>query len=988
MKIKYKILHIEDVATDAELASRELRKFFDFEHLVVDREDQYVAALESFNPDVILCDHSLPSFNSLEALKIIRQKKIAVPFILLTATMSEEFAVEVIKRGAEDYVLKDRLSRLPIAVSNALEKARLENEKMNSLELLERNERRFRGIIEYSTDGILLVTPEGVPFYVSPSLHHILGYTEDEMMVRNLFDVIHQDDIELISERMSTGLSNPGVPLPRTESRAQHKAGGFRWLEMTLTSMLHDTAVNGIVLNFRDITERKEAEKLLKESEARYRSFFENSMDGILITAPDGTILTANAAACDIYGMPETELCNVGVKKIMDTQDPRAEAFLTQRHNTGRARGEILQLRKDGSAFPAEMTSGVFSDAYGNEMACTIIRDVTERKKAEETLISTAKALKQALNDVRKVMDSSLDVICTIDHNGAFLTVSSAAEQIWGYRNEELCGNKYLNMVYPPDIAKTRRVAQQILDGVPVTVFENRYIHKSGKIVPMLWSARWDDTDKVMYCIAKDATEKKQLEKAFEYERQRFHDMFLHAPSCLGILRGADHRFEMVNDQYLELTGRENIIGKTIWEVFPEANDKGFLELLNDVYRTGRTISAKEKPVLLHVGGKEKLFYLNFMYQAYKNNENKTQGVFFFINDVTEQVLSEKKIKESEKQFRQIVETAQEGIWMLDEHNHTKFVNAKMCEILGYSQEDILGKHTSTFIHNANHSFGAGIKTNVDYYEDKLTRKDGRDVYVNMSTNPITDDKGQYKGALAMVTDVTEWKRLQEKIVRQKVQQQKEITKAALQAQERERNFLGSELHDNINQILTSIKLFLKHYIETPACSIDVIKTSLNHLSDAIEEIRRLSQNLVTHRFDTFSFEEIVNSVLKNLPIKGAIELHLKKLDESVLNENIKLTLFRIIQEQVNNISKYAKASTIRIVIHNDDTLVYLQIVDNGVGFDTKKKRNGIGLNSIYNRVESYNGTVSLESDHGQGCKLFVTIPLQQPMTAFDLNQE
>ena len=124
-----KILHLEDLAADAEIVERVLRKAqFRFEKKVVVDKPDFIRALRDFRPDIILSDHSLPAFNSLEALRITKEEGIPAPFILVTATVSEEYAVNVIKEGASDYILKDRLERLPNAVQNALDKRRAEEE--------------------------------------------------------------------------------------------------------------------------------------------------------------------------------------------------------------------------------------------------------------------------------------------------------------------------------------------------------------------------------------------------------------------------------------------------------------------------------------------------------------------------------------------------------------------------------------------------------------------------------------------------------------------------------------------------------------------------------------------------------------------------------------------------------------------------------------------------------------------------------------------
>lgn len=142
---RLKILHIEDVPSDAELVDRMLKRSgIEFEKVIVDTRDEYLDALGKFRPDVILSDHSLPAFNSLEALKILKQHGKDIPFILITATVSEEFAVSVMQEGASDYVLKDRLQRLPNAIINALAKLQSETEKQRYLNKIVASEALFK----------------------------------------------------------------------------------------------------------------------------------------------------------------------------------------------------------------------------------------------------------------------------------------------------------------------------------------------------------------------------------------------------------------------------------------------------------------------------------------------------------------------------------------------------------------------------------------------------------------------------------------------------------------------------------------------------------------------------------------------------------------------------------------------------------------------------------------------------------------------------
>jgi PAS domain S-box-containing protein len=128
------------------------------------------------------------------------------------------------------------------------------------------------------------------------------------------------------------------------------------------------------------------AEEALRESEERYRSLFYNSIDGILLTSPDGSILAANPEACRIFGRTEEEICAIGREGIVDMTDPKVIAFLDERAHTGKARGEITGIRKDGTKFPCEQSSALFKDKEGNIRTSMIVRDISERKKTEEEL--------------------------------------------------------------------------------------------------------------------------------------------------------------------------------------------------------------------------------------------------------------------------------------------------------------------------------------------------------------------------------------------------------------------------------------------------------------------------------------------------------------------------------------------------------------------------------------------------------------------------
>ena len=387
MSNNIKILHLEDSPSDAILIGKAIKKEIpESEILVVDTKKKYCNALKDFPADIILSDHSLPSFDSHEALQLAHDTGLSIPFILVTAAMSDEFAANSIKRGADDYILKDRMLRLPSAIKNALEKFRLQQEKEIYLNHLLINEKKYRGLIENGADIVAILNADFKSIYISPSIKHILGYSEEEALLLNLSEIVHPSDKEAIFEKMTECLAKPGVTIVGREGRILHKNGTWRWMEATLTNLLHDPAINGIVDNFRDITERKLAEEALKESEDKYRSFFENSQDGIFLAKIDGTILGANLAACNIFQRTEADICLLGRNGLVDKTDPRLALALKEIKHSGKFIGELTFVRRDGSKFTGEITSSIFKDALGKDKTSMLIRDISERKRAETDL--------------------------------------------------------------------------------------------------------------------------------------------------------------------------------------------------------------------------------------------------------------------------------------------------------------------------------------------------------------------------------------------------------------------------------------------------------------------------------------------------------------------------------------------------------------------------------------------------------------------------
>lgn len=253
-----RILILEDRASDAELMERELKKAgISFTSLRVETRRLFEAALADFHPDLILSDYALPDYNGRAALEFSTKNFSDIPVIMVTGTIGEEAAVELLKAGAKDYVLKDRMARLPSAVERALAEAEYAKACRESDRLRRESEERFRNTLEHAPIGILVASLDGRFIEVNQSICDFLGYSREELLKLTIMDITHPDDKEKTRESVRK-LLNGEIGSYKLEKLYVRKDGSPVWGQVT-ASLLRDSS--GAPLNFigqvEDISERK-----------------------------------------------------------------------------------------------------------------------------------------------------------------------------------------------------------------------------------------------------------------------------------------------------------------------------------------------------------------------------------------------------------------------------------------------------------------------------------------------------------------------------------------------------------------------------------------------------------------------------------------------------------------------------------------------------------------------------------------------------------
>ena len=298
--VPLRVLIVEDEPAHAELMVRELRRAgYAPEWRRVDTEAGYLECLVP-PPELILSDYAMPQFGAPRALELLGARELDVPFIVVSGTIGEEVAVEMIRSGATDYLLKDRLRRLGVSVKLALEQARLRGEK-------ERDARRLRALTENSYDAIAVVNADGIVLYASPSIHRVLGRAPEEIVGQRVFDLMAPEHVAEAQKQYAALVQSANHRMV-TEQRVRHKDGTWRWVESVRSNLLADPSVNGIVINFHDITARKEAEDEIRRRAAHLKSL--NAIISSTVSANDlflllGTTMdeTLKALKCAVGGI-------------------------------------------------------------------------------------------------------------------------------------------------------------------------------------------------------------------------------------------------------------------------------------------------------------------------------------------------------------------------------------------------------------------------------------------------------------------------------------------------------------------------------------------------------------------------------------------------------------------------------------------------------------------------------------------------------------
>ena len=345
----------------------------------VETRDQFLGALEAGGYDLIISDYSLPSFDGLTALSLARELMPSVPFILFSGTIGEEAAIESLRNGATDYVLKQRPERLVTSMRRALREFEDRRRRQQAEEALREREEFFRLISENVTDLIAVVDLDGRRVYNSPSYEALLG-DPAKLLGTDSFEEIHPEDRERI-RRVFREMVASGVG-QRAEFRFLLKDGTVRYIESQVSAMRdRNGKVTNVIVVSRDVTERKNAEEQIREQAA----LLDKAQDAICVTDMEQRILYWNRSAEALYGWTAAESLGKYTNELLFKNDSsRQMEALKSLISKREWKGELHQVTKHGTEIIVESRWTLVHDNEGRPKAILVIdTDITEKKKLE-----------------------------------------------------------------------------------------------------------------------------------------------------------------------------------------------------------------------------------------------------------------------------------------------------------------------------------------------------------------------------------------------------------------------------------------------------------------------------------------------------------------------------------------------------------------------------------------------------------------------------
>ncbi|WP_321421270.1 PAS domain S-box protein [uncultured Methanobacterium sp.] len=751
-----KILLVEDESIEAMDIKHTLESFgYEVPYIATSGEEAVEKALEIM-PDLILMDIVLKGdIDGVEAASMI--KDLNIPFIYLTAH-SEENTIERAKlTEPQGYIIKPyAVSELKYAIDLAIYKNKMEKEFKES-------EAYYRTIFEHTGTATVILEEDTTISLANAKFEKLSGYTREELEGKKSWtDFVVKDDLEKMEEYHHLRRNDPASAPVNYDFRFIDKQGNIKNIQLDV-DMIPGT--KNSVSSLLDITQRKQAEMALRESEERYKSIFDKSIDAIYIHDFQGNFVDANPVALSMLGYMKEEIEKISFASLLSPdQIPRAFKIINQIKNGGYQKevSEYRLQKKDGSHIYVETKSSLLSFPGGNDLIQGIARDITSRKLAEE-------ALKESERSYRNIFENSGIALLTFKNDGTILMFNSEWERLSGYPREDVEGKmKWMEIAHPDYRKKMMEYHQQRIKDPDLAPqeYETVFIKKNGEqrvayitVTALSGSEKW-------LASATDITDLKKIQNKLEKNVLRFRALAEYNVDGI-ITTDSGGKILYFNNSLLEMFGysRDELKNRELTLLMPERYRENFMNGIKKFQSTGEHHLAGRtlETIGLNSAGHE------FPFEMSLTKWEAEKKVYFtsIIRDITERKKSEKALSDSEQKYSHLFSSVPVGIGITSLNGKIIDVNKAMQDITGYAPEELKNTNVKTsFVTPEDYELlleELQESGKVRDYEVALKRK-GQKIYYALLNSELIEIGGD-KVILTTVRDITETKETEQCLI-------------------------------------------------------------------------------------------------------------------------------------------------------------------------------------------------------------------------------
>ncbi len=688
MNAPLRILHIENDPHDAELIAAALAAGgIPVDIHVVDDRTAVRDFLSRMPFDIVLCDYSLPHYDGLTALADVRAILPDMPFIYVSGTIGEVRAIEALKQGATDYVLKQDLHRLAPAIERAMKEYEERRLRREAEAQLQQQQRTVQLIVDTEPESVCVIDGEGRIAQVNPAGVRIFGARDSRTVVGTHYEeLVALEDRRSVRQAIRDAMA--GAP-GRVDFEVIALDGTKRSMEAHVVPFQEsDDRAAGVLAIGRDVTEEKRAKAGLHKVAERFTKVFERSPVGISIASiTDGRLIDMNAAGLAIFGYTREE---------MFRPPATIEALWVHRGERARLMGQVLRngsvtdypftFRRKSGEKGIGITSVELIDLSGERCVLAMFQDVTERYRAEEELLRSEERF-------RSLYEHAPIGITSVDAEGRFLRCNAALEQILGYSSAELSAKTIDEVTLPEDIGTSRVNLNRFSNpAARMTTFEKRYVRKDGRIVwaRVTASPVRDATDRFVHTVTmvEDITSRREADEALKRNEAQLRAII---DSLEEVMFEFDEEGTYLNvwtaREQLLAQPREKLIGHNVREFLPARLTERILPLFRRVFRTG---ISEQFEYRLSVAEGDRWFLgrvcpVNF-------EDGTRRSICMLAVDITDRKTAEEASRETATRLQAILDHSPAVIFLKDLQGRYLEVNRQFERVFGVTRDHALGR--------------------------------------------------------------------------------------------------------------------------------------------------------------------------------------------------------------------------------------------------------------------------------------------------------